>query len=102
LSNPVLSFRTSTAFADNSKLEVFYSNNFNGDATQVKKASWKALSAWISSAEDNDQIWIDSGDIPLNKTEGELYFAFRYTGSGKTASDGTFELDDIRIVDLKE
>lgn len=102
LSYPILNFRTSTAFADNSKLEIFYSSNFNGDPTLIKKASWKVLHSRIASKEDNDLIWIDSEDIPINSDQGKLYFAFRYTGSGKTASDGTFELDDFRIVDLRD
>ena len=28
-----------------------------------------------------------------------VYFAFRYTGSGKSTYDGTFEVDDIRVYD---
>lgn len=97
LSNSFFSFRTSTAFADNSKLEVLYSTNFTGDPNQIKKASWTLLEARISSEDDNDQIWIDSGDHALNFDNDKIHFAFRYAGSGKTASDGTFELDDIRV-----
>jgi hypothetical protein len=97
LNAPYFSFRTSTAFADSSKLEVFYSINFNGNPNEIKKADWIALDAQIASKEDNESLWIDSGNIPIAETFQSLYFAFRYTGSGKTSHDGTFELDDLRV-----
>lgn len=97
LSNPILSFRTSTAYADNSKLEVFFSDDFKGDLSQITTASWKAIESKIATEEDNDQIWIDSGILEINLNSNQVFFAFRYTGSGRTASDGTFELDDIRV-----
>jgi hypothetical protein len=99
LASPFFSFRSSTAFSDESVLEVFYSTNFDGDRTRIKQANWRKLDVNIASELDNDQLWIDSGEFPLNKNVEKIYFAFRYTGSGKTASDGTFELDDIRIFD---
>ena len=58
------------------------------------------LEGLVASEEDNDMLWIDSGILPLNNIKESVYFAFRYTGSGKTASDGTFELDDIRIFEV--
>jgi len=97
LSNPFFSFRTSTAFIDNSKLEVFYSMDFNGDPSKIKTATWISADVLVASEGDSDQIWIDSGALPLNFENETLFFAFRYSGSGKTASDGTFELDDIRV-----
>lgn len=100
LTLPTLSFRTSTAFADSSKLELLYSTDFEGTPTQIKKATWTALKARIATKEDNDQIWIDSEALPINFKSEKIHIAFRYTGSGKTENDGTFELDDIRIYDL--
>jgi hypothetical protein len=50
----------------------------------------------IATEEDDAQIFIDSGDLPLNFYGNALYFAFKYVGSGKTAQDGTIELDDFR------
>ena len=96
LNNPVFSFRTSTAFADQSKLEVFYSENFEGSPSKIKQAEWKPLDVRIASSQDNDVIWIDSGNLPL-PSKNAVHFAFRYTGSGKTAEDGTFELDEVRV-----
>ena len=99
LSRPFLNFKTSTAFADNSKLEILYSTDFNGSLSQIKKSTWTEIEARIASDDDNDLIWIDSGAIVLDSHQESIHFAFRYTGSGKTAQDGTFELDDIRIFD---
>ena len=48
-----------------------------------------------SNSDDSTQ-WIDSGDIPIDFGP-RFRLAFRYTGSGKTASDGTYEIDDIRV-----
>ena len=50
-----------------------------------------------TTTKDNDaQIFVDSGELNLNFYGNALYFAFKYVGSGKTAQDGTFELDDFR------
>lgn len=89
------SFRSSTAFADNSELEFFSSTDFDGNYLNIKKATWKKVNAVIASEDQSDILWVDSGAIPLGNTP--VYFAFRYTGSGKTAQDGTFELDDFRV-----
>lgn len=96
LTLPQLAFRTSTAFADKSVLEVFYSTNFDGTQTGIKKAKWMALKATLASDKEDDLLWIDSKGIALPQ-HAEVAIAFRYTGAGKSNSDGTFELDDIRI-----
>ncbi len=97
LSNPFFSFRSSTAFADQSKLEVFYSIDFRGDPSQIKTATWVALEGTIATESDEDHMWVDSGNLKIQSTSNQVYFAFRYTGSGKTTQDGTYELDDIRL-----
>lgn len=91
-------FRTSTQYVDKSKLEVFLSTDYSGESSQLKKAHWTPIKTRIATGEDNDQLWIDNDPIVLPQGQGALYFAFRYTGSGKTAYDGTFELDDIRLI----
>ena len=52
--------------------------------------------ARIATEDDDAQIFVDSGDLNLNFHGNALYFAFKYVGSGKTAQDGTCELDDFR------
>ena len=76
---------------------MFFSDDFNGDLSQIKAASWEAIETKIATEDDNDQIWIDSGNLEINHNSNQVFFAFRYTGSGKTANDGTYELDDIRV-----
>ncbi len=96
LQNPHLAFRTSTRFADNSFLEVLVSLNWNGSMATIAEASWQPLAARLAQNSDEAYLWIDSGTISV-KELGQFHLAFRYTGSGKTASDGTYEVDDIRV-----
>ncbi|MDG1385548.1 MAG: hypothetical protein P8P33_00840 [Flavobacteriaceae bacterium] len=52
--------------------------------------------ARIATEDEDAQIFVDSGDLNSNFYGNALYFAFKYVGSGKTAQDGTYELDDFR------
>ena len=96
LENPFLAFRTSTSFADNSSLSVFVATNWTGDTASLEQDNWRELDVRIAENTDNNTLWIDSGDIPIDFGP-KFHLAFRYTGSGKTASDGTYEIDDIRV-----
>lgn len=96
LENPFLAFRTSISFADNSSLSVFVATNWTGDTASLEQDNWRELDVRIAENEDNNTLWIDSGDIPIDFGP-RFHLAFRYTGSGKTASDGTYEIDDIRV-----
>ena len=98
LNLPQLAFRTSTSFADKSKLEVFYSVNFEGSIAGIKKAKWKRLNGSIASKDEDDLLWIDSGLLALPEKD-RVAIAFVYSGSSKSDFDGTFELDDIRILE---
>lgn len=102
LTNPHFGFRTSTSFYDKSKLEIFYSSNFIGNVDQIKNATWRSFPVKTASNLENDQLWVDSGEISLSELKSPIHFAFRYTGSGKAAEDGTFELDDIRLYEKPE
>lgn len=96
LVNPYLAFRTSTSFADNSSLSVFYATNWSEETATIGQVNWVELNVRIADNEDNNTQWIDSGEIPIDFGP-KFYLAFRYTGSGKSASDGTYEIDDIRV-----
>ena len=98
LNHPHFAFRTSTSFADNSVLEVFYSTNWSGETSALEDAQWLPLPARLATKEDDNTHWIDSGELALTMT-APVYFGFRYTGSGKSTQDGTFEIDDIRVYD---
>ena len=44
--------------------------------------------------------WIDSGPVALGDYQGQsIQVGFQYLGSGKITYDGTYELDDIRIIE---
>lgn len=98
LTNPHLAFRTSVRYADNSSLEAFISSDWNGEVSALKMAHWEPLAVRIAESADDASAWIDAVEIPLISTT-QFHLAFRYTGSGKTASDGTYEVDDIRVYD---
>lgn len=101
----VLTFNTSSEYVTNSanKIEVYYSNDFDG--TNVLSATWTPINAIvatnstnISSSDSNGNINIFSGEIDMSTISGEIYLAFKGTGSGtNTALDGSLRLDNIKI-----
>lgn len=105
--NEVLTFKTSTEYVTdaNNKLEVFISTDFDG--TNVLAATWTPLTATIAnnttnigSSDSNGFININSGQIDLSTYSGDIYIAFKGTGSGtNSALDGSLRLDDIKIFD---
>lgn len=99
LKNPVLAFRTSVRYPDKSFLEVFVSSNWSGVVEEISQATWISLAAQIAQKTDDPSHWVDSGKLMLVDYAPHCHIAFRYTGSGKTSHDGTYELDDIRILE---
>ncbi|MCH1517062.1 MAG: hypothetical protein L7T62_00430 [Flavobacteriaceae bacterium] len=76
-------------------------DDWYGSIGTITAASWQPFTAQLVQNEDEPHLWIDSGDIPV-KEFGQFYLAFRYSGSGKTASDGAYEVDDIRVYEIIE
>ncbi|MEM7187049.1 MAG: DUF5689 domain-containing protein [Bacteroidota bacterium] len=98
ISNPTLTFLTSTSFADESLLEVLVSTNWDGKSEDVDSFEWAILSSpRIANRGDNFQEYIPSGIIDLSCIQGTGHIAWRYTGSGASDFDGTYELDEIAI-----
>ena len=98
INNATLTFLTSTSFADESILEVLVSNQWDGTSTDVNSFEWATLSsARIANPRDPFRDYIPSGIVDLSCVEGKGYVAWRYTGSGDTSFDGTYELDEIEI-----
>ena len=75
---------------------MLVSTNWTGDTASLRQDNWRELDVRIAENTDNNTLWIDSGDIPID-VGPKFHLAFRYKGSGKTASDGTYEIDDIRV-----
>ena len=97
-SSSTLSFQTSNSFADGSKLEVLFSNNWDGNTNSVTDASWGLLTAgYIIKDSDSFSSWPDSGIVDLSCSSGKMYIAFRYKGNSSSNFDGTYELDNIKI-----
>lgn len=92
------SFQTSNSFSDNSRLEVLFSNDWDGDFASISNSTWGIISsAYIVNDSDSFSSWFDSGIVDLSCVSGIIHIAFRYIGSGAIDSDGTFELDNIKI-----
>ena len=77
-------------------LDVFISNNFDG--LNVASATWVQLRANLPTQATPWYQFVGSGGIDLSSYNGKAHIAFRYTGSGKTATlDGAFQIDDVQI-----
>jgi len=92
------SFKTSNSYADDSELEVLSSTDWDGTTAGIATATWTTVSGiYIVQNGDYYKDWFDSGDYDLSTATGNMYFAFKYTGSGGTGFDGTYELDEVII-----
>lgn len=93
-----LSFKTSNSFADGSTLELFFSQDWDGNPESVTEATWNLLpSAVIVQNDDFFGDWIFSGNVDLSCIEGTGHIAWKFVGSGDPDFDGTYELDEIEI-----
>ncbi|MGY0408888.1 MAG: DUF5689 domain-containing protein, partial [Polaribacter sp.] len=92
-----LSFETSNSFSDGSNLEALISTDWDGTTAGISTAIWNVLPARIVDDAVDNTIWIHSTYIDLSNYKGTAYIAFKYTGNGTEAFDGTFELDNILI-----
>lgn len=94
----VLQFKSSTSFANNSTLQVLFSNDWDGKIENFETATWKILSsAYVAQNSDFFGDWMPSGKVDLSCAEGWGYIAFKYTGSDLDYYDGIYELDDVLI-----
>ena len=97
-SNVKLSFETSNSFADASNLDVMFSNDWDGTIDGVLSATWGVLpAAYVVQDSDSFSSWFESGIVDLSCGSGKIHIAFKYTGSGDSANDGTYELDNFKI-----
>ena len=92
-----LSFETSNSFSDGSELEALISTDWDGTTAGIATATWTTLPANIVSDSEFFRNWVSSGYIDLSAYTGTAYIAFKYTGSGDAAFDGTYELDNVII-----
>lgn len=82
--------------SSNNTLEVLVSTDFNG--TDVAAATWTPLDATVPTQENDWYDFINSGVIDLSDYSGNVYIAFRVTGSGTdTTLDGAYQIDNLKL-----
>ncbi len=93
-----LDFQNSNSFADDSKLDILFSSDWDGTEANIASAEWGVLAdADVVSDSEFFGNWVSSGIVDLSCLGEDGYVAFRYTGSGQSSNDGTYEIDEIRI-----
>lgn len=97
--NETLEFFTSNSYSDDSNLELLFSNDWDGTEAGIATATWGLLpAATIVDDAEYYQNWVSSGIVDLSCATGSsFYIAFKYTGSGDSTLDGTYELDNFSV-----
>lgn len=91
-------FESSNSFSDGSEMEVLFSKDWDGTEAGITNATWGLVEdARVVQDSDFFGDWFESGVVDLSCETGQIYLAFRYTGSGNAAFDGTYELDFVSI-----
>lgn len=77
-------------------VEVLYSSDFDG--SNYKTANWQTLNVTIAQNSDENNAWIQSGNVNLPILTGKhISIAFKYTGSSTETT--TFRLDNIKVTE---
>ncbi|MDN3595759.1 DUF5689 domain-containing protein [Zunongwangia endophytica] len=92
--NEVLSFNIRASYDNGTILQVYVSDEFNGD---VKNANWHLLEANIPMGPSNQNATVfRNSKIDLSCFETEVYIAFRYRGRDPSRTT-TYDIDNIKI-----
>jgi len=97
-----LSFDTEYAYwAAGTTLQAYVSTDFDG--TNVAGATWTELTtAKIVSNSTSQNTWVNSGKVDLSAFSGNVYVAFKYTGSGTLSQTTTFRVDNVMVYNLEQ
>lgn len=93
-----LRFAVSQSFVSSplNKMQVYVSSDFDG--TNVMDATWVEVTANIPGPDAEYFEFQDSGNIDLSAFSGNVYVAFKVTGSGSNADlDGSYQVDNVTI-----
>lgn len=92
----VLSFDTRATFEEGSIFTVWFSTDYSGD---FHGSSWHQLDADISigSRDRSNELFFNSGAIPIGCIEEKIHLGFRYLGADPGVST-TYDLDNILIL----
>ena len=77
----------------NNTLEVFLSTDFDG--SDVVGATWEKINVPVPGEDASWYAFQDVGLVDVSSYSGNLYVAFKYTGSGNPPLDGGYYVDDI-------
>lgn len=101
--NEKLAFDVAQAYVSSASnsIELLVSTDFDG--TNVLTATWTSIPFTRPALNfDTNFDFFSSGLIDLSGYEGNIYLAFKVKSSGTNFSlDGTWEIDNIRMVDIK-
>ncbi|MGV8994592.1 MAG: choice-of-anchor J domain-containing protein [Flavobacterium sp.] len=86
------SFVTSSA----NSIQVFISKDFDG--INIGTANWTALNATFPTPATPFFEFIKSGEIDLSDFSGKIRIAFKVKGGKNNTIDGTYQVDNIRII----
>lgn len=82
-------------------LQAYASTDFDG--TNVDGATWTELtSANIVTNSTVKNVWVNSGKVDLSAFSGNVYIAFKYTGSGLNHQTTKYRVDNVRVLNLEQ
>ncbi len=96
--NEKLLFRAAQSFVSSAanSLQVLVSNDFDG--VNVANATWVPLNPTLPTTTSPYFEFIKSGNVDLSSFTGKIRLAFKVKGGKDNAIDGTYQVDNIRII----
>ena len=93
-----LVFQTAQSFVTSAanSIQVLVSNDFDG--TNVGTATWTPLNPILATTSSPYFEFIKSGEVDLSVFTGKIRLAFKVKGGKDNAIDGTYQVDNIRII----
>lgn len=93
----ILSFRSAIAYWEHSgsgkPLQVMISTDFDG--VNVSVATWNEINVKLADKSQANYAWVESGEYDLSAYTGNIYVAFKYTGSGTESTSSI--IDDVYV-----
>ena len=96
--NEKLLFRAAQSFVSSAanSLQVLVSNDFDG--TNIANATWVPLNPTLPTTTSPYFEFIKSGEVDLSSFTGKIRLGFKVKGGKDNAIDGTYQVDNIRII----
>ena len=94
----ILQFRAAQSFVSSAanSLQVLVSNDFDG--VNVANATWVPLNPTLPTTTSPYFEFIKSGEVDLSSFTGKIRLGFKVKGGKDNAIDGTYQVDNIRII----